>query len=196
LNGPTALVLLHFQNEVLHPEGRIRVGLAADDPARADVVRAGLALLAGARARGWRVFHVRVAFRPDYADLATHMPVLRRVREIGAVREGEWGAEFLAGFEPAPEEFVLTHTRISAFQGTALEQLLHLHGVRRLVVAGVATHSVVEGTVREAADRGFAVCLAADACASANRRLHAASLESMALVAEVVPAQEALEATP
>lgn len=181
------LLALHYQNDVLHPEGRIRVGLGEGDPARAVVIGTAGRLLAGARALAWPIVHVRIAFRPDYADLARNTPIFRRTAEIGAVREGEWGSAFFDALAPlpGPREFVVTHTRISAFYGTQLEALLHLLDARRLVVAGVATHSVVESTVRDAADRGFDVHVAADACAAAERAVHAASLSSMGLIAEV-----------
>ena len=190
----TALLALHYQNEVLHPQGLIRVGLAADDPARSRVVDAAVALLAGARRRGWPIVHVRVAFRADYGDCPTNMPIFRRVVELGAVRDNEWGSAFFEPLAPldAPQEFVVTHTRISAFAGTSLEQTLRLLGVQRVVVAGVATHSVVEGTVRDAADRGFDTWVAADACAAARREVHDASLASMALIATVSDVADAL----
>ncbi|RYY98323.1 MAG: cysteine hydrolase [Comamonadaceae bacterium] len=183
----TAILALHYQNEVLHPDGLIRVGLAADDPARSRVIDAAAALLSHGRGQGWPIVHVRVAFRPDYADCPTNMPIFRRVVELGAVRENAWGADFFEPLAPlaSQREFVVTHTRISAFAGTSLEQILHMLDVRRLVVAGVATHSVVEGTVRDAADRGFDTWVAADACAAAQRDVHDASLASMALVATV-----------
>jgi len=187
------VLALHYQNETLHPNGRIRVGLAADDPVREQVITAGAALLSGARSRGWPIVHVRIAFRPDYADCPRNTPIFRRTVELGAVRDGEWGAVFFEALAPQPSEreFVVSHTRISAFAGTPLEQLLHLLDARRLLVAGVATHSVVEGTVRDAADRGFDVFVAADACAAADRGVHDASLASMALVASVTTVAEA-----
>jgi nicotinamidase-related amidase len=58
-------------------------------------------------------------------------------------------------------------------------------GARRLVIAGVATHSVVESTVRHAVDMGYEVTVAADACAAGDPAAHAASLESMRLIAQV-----------
>ena len=181
------LLALHYQNEVLHRDGRIRVGLAADDPARDALVLEAQRLLAGARARAWPIIHVRMALRPDYADCPRNMPIFRKVMELGAVKEGEWGSAFLESLAPvpSPREFVLTHSRISAFAGTPLEQTLRMLGAQRLLVAGVATHSVVEGTVRDAADRGFEVYVAADACAAASPQVHGAALASMALVAEV-----------
>lgn len=182
------LLALHYQNEVLHPDGRIRVGLDAASAARADLIGAAEALLAAARLHAIAIVHVRVAFRPDYADLRTNAPIFRSVAALGAVREGSWGAAFydaLAPREDNPAEFVVTHKRINAFYESSLETVLRALGATRLLVAGVATHSVVESTVRHAADMGYEVAVVAPACAAASPDTHTASLASMALVATV-----------
>ncbi|SEJ53952.1 cysteine hydrolase family protein [Achromobacter sp. NFACC18-2] len=196
MTGTDAAVLaLHYQNDVLHPDGKIRVGLDADGPARQRLLDNAAALLAGARAQALPIVHVRIAFRPDYADLLPNCQIFRSVAAIGAVPEGQWGSAFYEGLQPlagSAREFVVKHTRISAFYGTPLEETLRLLGARRLVVAGVATHSVVEGTVRHAADIGFSVMVAQDACASADPAVHAASLASMRLIAQTGTVDEAL----
>ncbi len=196
MSAPDAAVLaLHYQNDVLHPEGKIRVGLDADGTARRRLLERASALLTGARAAGLPIVHVRIAFRPDYADLLANCDIFRNVAAIGAVAEGQWGSAFYEGLQPlsgSRREFVVKHTRISAFYGTPLEETLRVLGARRLVVAGVATHSVVEGTVRHAADIGFDVMVAQDACASADPAVHEASLASMRLVARTGPVAQAL----
>lgn len=186
--NPSAVLALHYQNEVLHPDGKIRVGLSADSPRRAQVIAAAQAMLADARAGAIPIVHVRVAYRPDYADLLANAPIFRSVRELGAVREGSWGAQFydsLAPREDDPREFVVRHTRINAFHGSPLETVLRSLGVRRLIVAGVATHSVVESTVRHAVDMGYEVTVNADACAAGSQERHEAALESMRLIADI-----------
>lgn len=187
MTADTAVLALHYQNDVLHPDGKIRVGLDADSGARQRLLDRAAALLAGARARALPIVHVRIAFRPDYADLLPNCAIFRNVATIGAVPEGQWGSAFYDGLQPlagSPREFIVKHTRISAFYGTPLEETLRVIGARRLVVAGVATHSVVEGTVRHAADIGFDVMVAEDACASADEAVHQASLASMRLIAQ------------
>lgn len=195
MNSAPVVLALHYQNDQLHPEGRIRVGLSEDDPARAHLIAAAGRLLAGARARGWPIIHVRMAFRPDYADLARNTPIFRKTAEIGAVRDGHWGSEFFAELAPldSPREFAFKHNRISAFYGTELEALLRLLDARQLVIGGIATHSVVESTVRDAADRGYEVTVAADACAAAGTA-HSNALASMRLIAEVGDVDGALAA--
>ncbi len=194
MRRPT-VIALHYQNDVLHPDGRIRVGLAADDPARTAVIASAVALQQGARARGWPIIHVRVAYRPDYADLVQNAPILRAVAASGAVQDGTWGAQFHDALQPQPGplEFVVTHTRINAFYGTPLDTLLRQLGARHLLIAGVATHSVVESTVRHAVDCGFEVTVAADACAAAQPATHLASLECMRLIATISDVPSLLE---
>lgn len=189
-----AILALHYQNDVLHPEGRIRLGLAHEAQRKA-LLEAAAGLLAGARRRRWPIVHVRIAFRHDYADCPRNMPIMRRAAEIKAVRDGHWGSEFMAGLEPqdSPSEFVLTHHRVSAFAGTSLTHLLRDCETRRLLVGGVATHSVVEGTVRDAADQGFDVWVAADACAAADPLVHDYALASMAHVSTLSTVLEAMD---
>lgn len=193
--GDTALLALHYQNDILHPEGKIRVGVDADSSQRAKLVAAAEALIGLARSRGMPIVHVRVAYREDGADILTNAPIFRNVARIGAAQEGTWGAQFYSSLAPIlgnGREFVVKHSRINAFFGSQLEEILRVLGVSRLLVAGIATHSVVESTVRHAVDMGFEVSVAADACSAADPAVHRASLHSMSVIAQILDA-EALE---
>lgn len=191
---PTAVLALHYQNDVLHQDGCIRVGLSATDPSRARVIAAAQSLIEGARRAALPLIHVRIAFRRDYADLVQNCPIFRKTAELNAVQEGTWGAEFYSGLEPdesRENELVIRHLRTSGFVGTPLELILGKLGVGHLIVAGVATHSVVEMTVRHAVDLGYEVTVAADACAAADPAVHEASLTTMRLLADIRTVEEA-----
>lgn len=195
MTGFPAVLALHYQNDVLHSDGKIRLGLAHETH-RGALLEAAADLLEGARRRGWPIVHVRIAFRHDYADCPRNMPIMLNAAKINAVRDGDWGSEFMSGLQPkvSPSEFVITHTRVSAFAGTSLAHVLRAWGTRRLLVGGVATHSVVEGTVRDAADQGFDVWVAADACAAADLSAHEAALASMAHVSTISTVCKSIEA--
>jgi len=180
-----AVLALHYQNDVVHPDGRIRLGFAEGDAERERVLAAAERLLAGARAAGVPVVHVRVAFRPDHADVIRNGPIWENVVRIGAVADGSWGAAFHARLAPLPAEHVVRHGRINAFYGSPLAEVLRLLEARDLVIAGVATNSTVEHTARHAADMGFDVSVAADACASSRPALHQAALDNIALIGRV-----------
>lgn len=54
----------------------------------------------------------------------------------------------------------------NSFRETNLLDLLNEWGIERVVVAGMMTHMCVDATVRAAADLGFQVLIAEDACAT------------------------------
>jgi nicotinamidase-related amidase len=180
-----ALLALHFQNDVVHPQGKISAGVGGDAQ-RAALVRNARRLLDGARRHGIPVVSVRIAFRRRHAGVLQNSPQFRAAVQAGALVDGSWGAEFYDRLKPRRGELVVTHSRINAFFGSDLDVVLATLGARRLVVAGVATHSSVEHTARHAADAGFEVVVAADACAAADAELHAASLRTLALHVEQV----------
>ena len=181
----TALLALHYQNEVLHPGGRIRVGVAEDDPRRAGVISSARTLLATARAAAVPVISVRIAFRADHADVIQNCRIFRNVVALRAMVDGSWGADFADGLGPLPGEFVVKHTRTNAFLGSPLEEVLRCLGARKLVAAGISTNSVVEATVRHASDCGYEVTVIRDACSAGECDLHEASLRNMAYVADI-----------
>ena len=143
-----ALVTVHLQNDVLHPDGKIKVELARDDENRATLVRNARRLLSGARAHGIPVVSARIAFRAGHRGVIQNSSLFRGAVKASALVDGSWGAEFYAALKPRRDEFVVTHSRINAFFGSDLELVLASLGARRLVVAGVASHSAVEHTAR------------------------------------------------
>lgn len=185
----TAVVAVHYQNDVVHPEGRI--GAGARD---AGLIERAARLLDGARERGWPVVSVRIVLPQDGG--IRNSPQFRAAAESGAVRDGSWGAAFHEALAPKDGEPVVTHSRINAFHDSELERILRRLGVRRLVVAGVATHSSVEHTARHASDLGYEVAVAADACAAGDRALHEAGLLVLAPHVERVASVEEILATP
>jgi nicotinamidase-related amidase len=185
-----AVLALHYQNDVIHRNGRIRLGFAEGDAQRDAVIAAAGRLLAGARAASLPIVHVRIAFRPDHADVVRNGPIWENVVRIGAVAEGSWGADFHDRLRPQPDEIVVRHGRINAFFGSPLEETLRLFDAAELVLGGVATNSVVEHTARHAADMGYRVTVAADACAASRPALRQAALDNIALIGTVSTVDE------
>ncbi|QNK75433.1 cysteine hydrolase [Variovorax sp. PAMC28562] len=187
-----ALLAMHYQNDVLHPDGLVRVGVAADDPKRTLLIDAAARLIAGARANGVPVISVRIAFAPGYADCLTNCALFRNVAKSGAVQEGQWGADFFAALAPLSGEAIVTHQRDNPFWATDLEAVVQRTGATRLYMAGIATNYVVEHGARHASDLGYDVAVIGDACSTAKPHLHAASLETLSLLADIVTVDEAV----
>jgi biuret amidohydrolase len=184
------LLALHYQNEVLHPEGRIRLGVAEHSPERLSVIEAARRLLAGARAHGVPVISVRIAFAPDYSNVTTNAEIWRRVVANKVMAEGSWGTEFYDGLAPLDGEAVITHTRNNAFYASLLQSAVDRLAPSRLIIAGIATNFAVESTARHASDAGYDTVVIADACSAASPEIHRASLASLAMLAAIRTADE------
>jgi nicotinamidase-related amidase len=158
-----ALLLIDLQRAIDDP----RWGRRNNPALEANVAR----LLAAWRERGWPIHHVAHRSSEPGSTYAPDGP----------------GAPFKPEAAPRAGEEVTEKRVHSAFVGTDLEARLRAAGVRRLVVAGVITNNSVEATVRHAADLGFEVTVAADACATFDkvgldgRRWSADEVHAMAL---------------
>ncbi|MGH7908048.1 MAG: cysteine hydrolase family protein [Candidatus Binataceae bacterium] len=186
----SVVLALHYQNDVLHPDGKIRVGVSEGSTTRDTVISAAKTLLQGARAHQVPVISVQVGFRPDFRDVIINGAIWENIAKIRACQRGSWGAEFFDGLGPATDEFVVTHSRINAFYGSQLQEILDLFDPSRLVIAGIATNYVVQHTVTYASDAGYELTVVRDACSSGVPELHEGALRTMSLLASIRTASE------
>lgn len=167
----TAFMAMDFINDIVHPDGAWGAdGPASQVEAGATIENTGAAL-AAAREQGLSVIHVRVAWRKGGADVNPSAPLFQGAG-IGILIDGTWGADFHDKLPPQPGELEIVKRSVSAFAGTELDRFLPLQGIRRLVLAGVLTNFVVEGTARDAVDRGYEVVVLEDCCASLTDEMH------------------------
>jgi nicotinamidase-related amidase len=88
----------------------------------------------------------------------------------------------------------VTHQRVGGFHGSDLDEVLRGLEAATLVFLGVATNASVEGTARAASDLGYRVLIVSDACSAATPEAHAASLESLGLLAEIATTDDLIYA--
>jgi nicotinamidase-related amidase len=82
---------------------------------------------------------------------------------------------------PGAGEVVLNKPSSGVFTSTKLDETLHNMEVESLIVTGVTTSVCVGLGARQAADRGFQVIIAEDACTELSEELHRGALQSFAL---------------
>ena len=140
----TALILVDIQNDYF-PGGNWELHEMEAAAAKAT------ALLAVSRARGDLLVHIRHENPNPAAPF---------------FRPGTAGAEIHTSVAPEGSEVVLTKHRPNSFHQTGLLQLLQKAGVEAVTVCGAMSQMCVDATVRAAADYGFVVTVAEDACAA------------------------------
>jgi nicotinamidase-related amidase len=138
----SALVLVDIQNDYF--EGGLWP-VAKMPEVSANAAR----LLDHARKSGSAVFHVRHEFPSDDAPF---------------FRPGSAGAQIHPSVAPQPGEPVILKHRPNSFAATSLHDDLSAAGVTDLVVCGAMSQMCIDATVRAAADLGYAVTVAEDAC--------------------------------
>ncbi|MGE0714950.1 MAG: cysteine hydrolase family protein [Alphaproteobacteria bacterium] len=87
--------------------------------------------------------------------------------------------DVIGGLAVAPGDTVLTKMSMDTFATTDLAGRLARHGTRTVVVAGVYSDACVESTARNAAELGYRVFVAEDACAAWDPAFHAAAMGSL-----------------
>jgi Zn-dependent M28 family amino/carboxypeptidase/nicotinamidase-related amidase len=140
----TALLIIDIQN-FYFPGGRVPLV----EPEAASLK--ARQLLERFRANGWPVVHVQ------------HLPQGQAAPSPSA---GDEQYRIHPNVMPAAGEPVIGKHHANSFRDTELLATLRGLGVKRLVIAGMQTHMCVEAAARHAADQGFEVVVAHDACAT------------------------------
>ena len=127
-------------------------------------------LLAFFREHQLRVIHLTLgSLMQDYSDIPPHRRAFARAKNI---RIGEREHEILDEVRPVAGELVINKTTPSAFNSSSIDSVLRAMGIEYCLFAGVSTHMCVEGTARDAADRGYRSILVEDACGANKPEFH------------------------
>jgi nicotinamidase/pyrazinamidase len=167
----TALVVTDVQNDFADPAGSLYVkgGDEVVPVANAEISRAGAAGAYVVYTQDWHPEHT-----PHFLQDGGIWPV-HCVRET-------WGAEFHPGLvvegdavrkgtggEDGYSGFTVRDPESGQRQGTGLEDLLRAHGVRRLVILGLATDYCVKETALDATAKGFETVVLRDGVRPVDR---------------------------
>jgi nicotinamidase-related amidase len=138
-----ALLIVDLQDDYFDGGKMPLPGIA---PAAANAAR----LLEHCRSNGLPRFHVQhLSVRPGAPFFVPGTP----------------GVEINAAVAPEPGEPLVQKNFPNAFRATGLEKALRDAGVDELVVCGAMSNLCIDATTRAAADMGFGVTVAHDACA-------------------------------
>jgi nicotinamidase-related amidase len=198
--GKTAILVMDCQNDIVDEKGKMAAmnnGAMARLIKEHNVLGAIASLAEAGRQAGVPIIHVRHAYRPDYVDAPQNTPILAGMKQNQILRDGTWGAEVHPDVKRHPNDIVITKTRVSAFYASPLEAILSAQGITHLVMTGIATDGVVEGTARDAVDRGYYVTIPDDCCATFTQEAHRAVLAGvLGMLTTVAKSADIMSALP
>jgi nicotinamidase-related amidase len=180
--GKTAILIMDCQNDIVHEKGKM-AAMSGGAMAKLIKDRNVLGTIAKLADTGRRakvpIIHVRHAYRSDYLDAPANTPILASMKTNEILKDGTWGAEIHEELTPHATDVVITKTRVSSFFASPLEAILAAQGITHLVLTGIATDGVVEGTARDGVDRGYYVIIPEDCCMTFSEEGHRATLRGV-----------------
>ena len=193
-----ALIVQDLQNDVIIEGGAFAESGSPQHAKEQNVVENVKRLAAVCRAKGVPVIHVWYVVEPGAPGLKLNAPLFNGVKDANALVRGTWGAAPAEGLEAQDGDFVVEKMRMSAWQGTKLENLLAGLGRDTVIVTGAWTNMSIEHTARTGADKGYVMVVPEDGCSTMNADWHRASidyaLQNVATVTDCATVEAALGA--
>jgi gluconolactonase len=171
-----ALIIQDLQNDVMIDGGAFADSGAPEHAKEQNVVENVKTLADTCRSKGIPVIHVHYIVEPGAPGLKLNAPLFQGVKDGNALVRDTWGAAPAEGLEPQDGDFIVQKMRMSAWQGTRLENLLAGLGRDTIIVTGAWTNMSIEHTSRTGADKGYFMVVPEDGCSTMNAEWHNASI--------------------
>jgi gluconolactonase len=190
-----ALIIQDMQNDVIIEGGAFAESGSPGHAQEQDVVENVKNLAEACRKAGIPVLHVHYVVDEGAAGLKLNAPLFQGVKDTGALVRGSWGAAPAEGLEPKDGDFVVEKMRMSAWEGTRLENLLTGLGRDTIIITGAWTNMSIEHTARTGADKGYFMVVAENGCSTMNADWHNAAINyALQNVSTVTTCGEVLDA--
>jgi biuret amidohydrolase len=191
LVGKPALIVIHMQHAITHPEGKAAFLGHARATQESGIIPRQQALI-----KAFREKKLPVIFINAFTDPNTEWPVYGRfwqaVRKSGVNLPGTKDVEVINELTPAPGERVLFNWPFGIFSKNNLKEILDGLGVKTLVLVGVATDMAVLTAVFQSSDLFYSLIVPSDASTSANPKFHEAAMEMIDAIALVAPTEDVI----
>ena len=114
------------------------------------------------------VVNTPIHFTSDYSELAKPIGILKVIKDVGAFKQGTFGAEVIPQLSKFDDFITIIPGKrgLNAFSNTELAKLLHDKGITDVVFAGTVTSICIDSTARSAIDLGFNVTVLDDCTSS------------------------------
>ena len=191
LTGKPALIVIHMQHAITHPEGKVAFLGHAKATRESGIIPRQQALL-----KAFREKKLPVIFVNAFTDPKTKFPSYGRfwqgIQKSGANFLGTKDVEVIAEVAPRPGEPVLYNWPFGIFTNNNLKLVLDDLKVDTLVLVGVATDMAVLTAVFQSSDMFYSLIVPNDASTSANPKFHEAAIEMIDAIALVTSTDDVI----
>ncbi|WP_168789581.1 isochorismatase family cysteine hydrolase [Paraburkholderia aromaticivorans] len=154
----TALVVMHYQTDILRLFPSVAPTLLANTRKLCDA----------ARAKSVSVYFARIHFSPGYPEVSPLNRNGQGIKQLGLFVDDKIAPEL---GQQATEPLIIAH-RASVFFGTDLQARLSAQGIDTLIMVGIASTGVVLSSVAYASDADFRLFTVKDCCYDPDQVVH------------------------
>jgi len=180
----TAVLAMDFQERIVSMNAMAK---------ERGVIQKAKAVLDNARRAGLPIIHIVIQFREGYPEVSYRNRMFSGVKQMGLFVIGQEETKIHKDLAPVEGDIVVSRPRVNAFYNSDLQSVLASREVNTLVLMGIATNWVVEGTARYATDADYRVIVLEDCCAGISVEAHDFSITNiLSAIAEVYSSEEFL----
>ncbi len=125
-----------------------------------------------ARRNNIPVIYIVIGFRKGYPEVSMNNKSFSVIKGSNRNFDSEEAFRVYDSVAPREGDITVIKKRVSAFAGSDLEIVLRSLEIKQIVLAGISTSGVVLSTLREAADKDYAITILSDACADSDAEVH------------------------
>jgi ureidoacrylate peracid hydrolase len=127
------------------------------------------------RSKGVLTVLIKTIYNKHVISAVMREKLIQRGLDLEYCLENTWGSEFYM-IEPTPADVIIVKQRHSGFFQTELDTVLRHHGIKTVILTGVATNVCVESTAREAFAMDYYVVLLSDCTGTFSSQLQELTL--------------------
>lgn len=189
----TAIIVVDMQNDFCSPLGAMA---KVRDVSAANAIIPDLkTFISQSRTAGARPIFVYMCRGPEDAYGPYEEMARRRKRKLRLCQPDTWGVQIVDELTPQENDEIIRKRAYSAFVRTDLNRKLQEHGIKTLIMTGVATNVCVESTARDGFMLDYYIIYARDLTAAYDQSLHDNTLRNIKEhFGDVVTASEILAA--
>ncbi|HIG06242.1 MAG TPA: cysteine hydrolase [Planctomycetes bacterium] len=165
----TALLLIGFQNDYMHPDGLLH-GAIEDTDGFEKMLKNVFHIIESVDDDAVVMLNTPIVFSENYEELHEPIGIMKVIKEAGAFKSGTVGSEIIEQFKKYGDRIQVVSGKrgLNAFSNTDLADRLGEANVERVCIAGVVTSICVDTAGRSALDLGYKVSILKDATCGMN----------------------------
>ncbi len=144
---------------------------------------------------GIPIFHIRLAFDPNYRGLPKHAPSAKMIRENQQFQLNTQATEFISRIKIYSTDGIINKTYGDVFHGNNLITALKKQSIDSILFTGVATDNAILFSTNTAILNDFLVIVVKDACGAPSQESHDNALKIMTgrTASAIISTEEAIK---